>query len=93
MAGNLEPAPLPRNDVRRIYDTMAHSATPLTLSQVTAQCPQYSAGQVYWACGTMTRQAIIRPQPAARSDRANPDPAFDVLLPFEENYIGWEDAK
>jgi len=93
MAGNFEPVPLPRDDVRVIYDTLASSATPLTLSQVTAQCPQYQPQQVYWACGTMTRQSIIRPQPAARSDRRNPDPGFDVLLPFEANYIGWEDAK
>ena len=88
-----EPEPLPRNDVRRVYNTIAHSAHPLTLEQVTALCPWYSAGQVYWATGTMTRQAIIKPCECARSDRKNPDPHFDVLLPFDPNYIGWEDAK
>jgi hypothetical protein len=89
----LDPKPLPRNAVRRIYDTIAHSKTPLTLTEVAAKCPAYSFEQVYWACGTMTQQGILKPCGAARSDRSQANPHFDVKLPFEENYVGWEDAK
>jgi hypothetical protein len=92
MSNAFEPEPLPRNDVRRIYDTIAHSSQPLTLEEVTALCPAYSAEQVYWACGTMTRQDILRVGFAPRSDGRRGDPFLDVILPFD-NYIGWEDAK
>lgn len=87
-----DPKPLPRKDVEHVYNVLADSPTPLTLAEVTARCPSYSPEQVYWACGTLTQQSIIRPCGAARSDRSNPDPHFDVKLPFS-GYVGWEDAK
>jgi hypothetical protein len=92
--GAFEPEPLPRDDVEVIYDTLANSPTPLTLAQVTAACPVYSPPQVYWACGTLTRQAIIKPCDCIRSDKSSAaaDPHFDVMLPFA-GYIGWEDTK
>ena len=93
MSVTYEATPLPRNDVRRVYNTIAHSSEKLTLEQVIALCPWYSAGQVYWACGTLTRQVIIKPCGCARSDGKPTNPHFDVLLPFDPNYIGWEDAK
>lgn len=87
-----DPQPLPRDDVHVVYNTMANSPVPLTLTQVAAKCPRYSIAQVYWACGTMTQQGIIAPCGAVRSDRSQADPHFDVKLPFD-GYIGWEQAK
>ena len=93
MARAREPQPLPRDAVRKIYDTIAHSPAPLALSEVRARCPAYSPEQIHWACGTLVRQGIVRPQAAVRSDRKSADPPLEAVLPFEQNYVGWEQAK
>jgi len=92
MSAALDPQPLPRDDVRHVYDTIAHSSQPLTLEKVTALCQAYTAGQVYWACGTMIRQGILRTGFSPRSDGKKGDPCLDVAAPFD-GYIGMEAAK
>lgn len=83
---------MPREDVRCIYDTLAQSSKPLTLKEVEVLCPAYTAGQVYWACGTMVHQEILRTGFSPRSDGKKGDPCLDVKLPFA-GYVGWENAK
>lgn len=93
MARTREPQPIPRNAVQQIYDVVAHSTTPLTLSEIGSQCPSYSPEQIHWACGTLVHQGIFKPQVLIRSDRQAANPSFKAILPFEENYVGWEQAK
>lgn len=86
------PQPIPRADVEAIYDALVASGQALTLEQLSALVPHYSAGQVSWACGTMTMQGILALVQERRSDRRCSNPALEVRQPFA-GYIGWESAK
>ena len=93
MPRQFEPQPLPKDDVKRIYDCIAQSSVPLTLDSLAPQFPEYTKQALYWACGVLVRQGILSLGKVARSDRSQDQPHFNIKLPFDENYIGWEAAK
>ena len=86
------PKPLPRAVVQRIYTAIVQSPMHMTLDAIATKFQAYSREQIYWACGTLIRQGIIKECASVRSDRTRPNPCFGRQGSFD-TYVGWEEAK
>jgi hypothetical protein len=81
---------LPRRDVERVYGAL--SAAPRSLGSLGPLLPQYTAGQLQWAVGTLLVQGLVKEGDQAASNGLRRDPVLDVVGPFAL-YIGCESAK